>query len=103
MDSGPDNPYLSRAMLRRFLACLALITGLAAIGAPVNAGVVDTFAAQVGASRSVSSAPAAERAECPVQRSASTGRREQAIGCRQRRTVVITIPTVQYGPDRALE
>jgi len=90
-------------MLRRLLACLALITGLAAIGAPVNAGVVDTFAAQVGASRSVPSAPAAERAECPVPRSTTIGRREQGSNCRQRRTVIITIPTVQYGPDRALE
>jgi hypothetical protein len=103
MDGLRASAYLSRVILRRLLTCLALITGLAAIGAPVNAGVVDTFAAQVRTSKAAPAAPDAERAECPVQCATVVGRREQASNCRQRRTVVITIPTVQYGPDRALE
>ncbi len=89
-------------MLRRFLACLALLTGLAAIGAPVNAAVVDTFAAQVGASKSAPAVPSTERTDCQVQRTNAGTRREQPE-CRQRRPVIIYIPTVQYGPDRALE
>jgi hypothetical protein len=103
VDARRANAYLPRVMLRRLLACLALITGLAAIGAPVNAGAVDTFAAQVGTSKPVPAAPAVEREECQTQRGAMTGKREKSPDCRQRRTVVITIPTVQFGPDRALE
>ncbi|QYU68702.1 hypothetical protein J4558_00690 [Leptolyngbya sp. 15MV] len=90
-------------MLRRFFACLALLTGLAAVGAPVNAGAVDTFAAQVGASRAAPAAPSAERAECQAQRGSMSAKRERTVDCPPRRPVIIYLPTVQYGPDRALE
>lgn len=102
VDARPVCAYLAAAMLRRLLACLALLTGLAAIGAPVNAGVVDTFAAQVGASKAAPAVPSTERADCQAQRT-STGNRREQPECRQRRPVIIYIPTVQYGPDRALE
>lgn len=103
MDRARHRPYLARTMLSRFLACLALITGLAAVGAPVNAGAVDTFAAQVGASRSVSATPSADRTECQSQRGSMSAKRERTVECAPRRSVIIYLPTVQYGPDRALE
>jgi len=103
VDAPQPSAYLSRVMLRRLLACLALITGLTAIGAPVNAAMADTVAAQVGTSRSTPAAPSVEREECKVQRGAMAGRRGQSTDCRPRQTVIITIPTVQFGPDRALE
>lgn len=90
-------------ILRRLLACLALLTGLAAIGTPANAAVADALAAQVGVSKTAPSAPTTERCECSSTRGTAPGKREQAPQCRQRRTIVITIPTIQFGPDRALE
>ncbi len=90
-------------MLRRLFACLALLTGLAAVGAPVNAGVVDTVAAQVGASKPAPTVAPTERAECQQPRSSTGNRRTQSADCRPRRTVIITIPTVQFGADRAFE
>lgn len=41
-------------MLRRLLACLALITGFAAVGAPAQAEVVTAVAARVEATASAS-------------------------------------------------
>ncbi len=102
MDAGGGRDYLARVMLRRLLACLALLTGLASIGVPVNAGVVDTFAAQVGVSKPAPSTPSAERIECQAPRGTAGTRRDQPE-CRQRKPVIIYIPTIQYGPDRALE
>ena len=90
-------------MFRRLLACLALLTGLAAIGTPANAAFADTLSAQVGASKTAPGTPSTERCECSAQRGTAPGKREAAPQCKQRRPVVITIPTIQYGPDRALE
>ena len=90
-------------ILRRLLACLALLTGLAAIGTPANAAVADALTAQVGVSKAAPGTPATERCECATQRGTAPGKREQAPQCKQRRPVVITIPTIQFGPDRALE
>ncbi|MFN3517482.1 MAG: hypothetical protein ACK4YM_10025, partial [Novosphingobium sp.] len=76
-------------MVRRLLACLALLTGLAAIGAPVNATVADALAAQVGVSKTAPSTPAAERCECATQRGTAPGKRDQAPQCKHRRPVVV--------------
>ena len=38
-------PYLENSMLKRLLACLALISGLAAVGAPAHASVSDALGA----------------------------------------------------------
>ncbi|OZA91883.1 MAG: hypothetical protein B7X57_09390 [Erythrobacter sp. 34-65-8] len=90
-------------MFRRLLACLALLTGLAAIGTPANAAFAETLSAQVGVSKAASGTPAAERRECSAQRGTNPAKRDVAPQCKHRRAIVITIPTVQYGPDRALE
>lgn len=44
VDERKRNPYLARTMTRRFLAFLALITGLVALGGPANASLVEALA-----------------------------------------------------------
>ena len=94
--------YLTAAMLRRLLACLALISGLAAVGAPAHARMNAVVAQQVeecavGVSgRQVACASGGSTAE-------EAARSVVPVKPRPRRPVVIYIPTVQYGPDRAWE
>lgn len=45
-------------MLRKLLACLALLTGLTAAGAPVQARLMEALSAQVQSSQSISEAQA---------------------------------------------
>lgn len=52
-------------MLRRLLACLALLTGLTAVGVPTHAQVVAGLAAQVEASEEGVTAPARQAAAAP--------------------------------------
>lgn len=93
----------SSAMLRRILACLALITGLAAVGTPADArmtvvqaqSIVDGAQTQQGST----SAPCEEA----KQKAALRGKVATQSACKPRRPVVIFIPTIQFGPDRALE
>lgn len=103
MDAPRASAYLPHVMLRRLLACLALLTGLAAVGAPINAGVVDPVTAQVGVNKPAPTVAPTERAECQQPRASTGNRRTQSADCRPRRTVIITIPTVQFGADRAFE
>jgi hypothetical protein len=93
--------YLGRTMLARLLACLALVTGLAAVGAPASAAVVQSASQQVEAASQAPSKTAACTASEP--RSAGTASDPAQVKCRARKPVVIYIPTVQFGPDRAFE
>lgn len=95
--------YLAAAMLRRILACLALITGLAAIGTPAHARMNAVVAQQVE-----DCAPGLPGRPAAVCNSGGTAAEEAArtvlpVKSRPRRPVLIYIPTVQYGPDRAWE
>jgi hypothetical protein len=95
--------YLTRAMLRRILACLALITGLAATGTPAQARMMLDFGHQVENS---STAPqGSQQAACSAlpQRVNAQGKTITQPGCAPRKPIVIYIPTVQFGPDRARE
>jgi hypothetical protein len=103
MDRKGERAYMQRVMLRRLLACLALLTGLAALGTPANAAVADALSAQVGVSKTAPGTPATERCECVTERGVEPGKRDPACKCKPRRPIIITIPTVQFGPDRALE
>ena len=95
--------YLTRAMLRRILACLALITGLAAVGTPAQARMMLDFGHQVENTTGTSqSAPQASCNSAP-QRTNAQGKVMTLPGCAPRRPIVIYIPTVQFGPDRARE
>lgn len=95
--------YLTRTMLRRILACLALITGLAALGTPAEARMRLDFGQQIENSPAVSQG--SQQAPCSTlpQRTSTQGKVASQPDCAPRRPIVIYIPTVQLGPDRARE
>ena len=90
-------------MLSRLLACLALLTGLAAFGAPANAAVVETPVAQVEVAFNTGDSQRAERRPCQIRRSGAPAAPAAGGPCRARKPVVIYVPAVLLGPDRARE
>ena len=96
--------YLSRAMLRRILACLALITGLAASGTPAQARMMLDFGTSQIESGS-SASQGSQRIDCVAnaEKLNPQGKTVARPGCPPRKPIVIYIPTVQLGPDRARE
>lgn len=95
--------YLTRAMLRRILTCLALITGLAAVGTPAQARMMLDFGQQVESESS--SSQGSQRADCiaAAEKLNPQGKAVAKPACPPRKPIVIYIPTVQFGPDRARE
>lgn len=96
--------YLTATMLRRIFACFALITGLAATATtPAQARMmaVMTQAVVEGAQPQQPQ----QTAPCAVQkqRNGLRGKVAARADCRPPKPVVIVIPTIQFGPDRALE
>ena len=90
-------------LLRRILTALALLTGLAATGAPASAAVADAVSEQVVTDIGKASG-FGEPCFCKVERGLDPMKRWPLSDCRPaRRSTVIFIPTVQFGPDRALE
>lgn len=89
-------------MLRRLLACLALLTGLAAAGAPAQAEVVSAVASRIEAS--AEGATAVRRtAELAVARPLPSRAFAEASTARPMLESPPAIPTVQLGSDRARE
>ena len=95
--------YLTRAMLRRILACLALITGLAAVGTPAEARMMLDFRQQVENTPAASQGAQPSPCNALPQRVNAQGKVVSQPGCAPRRPILIYIPTVQFGPDRARE
>lgn len=98
----PTTLCARRTMLRKLLACLALLTGLAAAGAPVQAEVTSAVAAQLEAS---AASPAAARGAVVAVRSVLPRKAERAltpapVAPSQRPAPVAT---VRLGSDRARE
>ncbi len=90
-------------MFRRLLTCLALITGLAAAGAPANAAVMDALSEQVSASAAPCQQASNAQCECVVQPSTSPSKGDPIKVCKTRKPVVVYIPTIHFGADRAYE
>jgi hypothetical protein len=91
-------------MLRRLFACLALITGLTAFGVPVDARVLPSAEQQLASSAGTSQP--GKGVNCDSQAQQRPGHKAKDVvrsDCRQRAPVVIFIPTVQFGADRAFE
>lgn len=95
--------YLTRAMLRRILTCLALITGLASVGAPAEARMMLDYGQQV--ENAPSTSQGGQQAACNTlpARLNRQSKTTAVPACPPRKPVVIYIPTVQLGPDRARE
>lgn len=95
--------YLRRTMLGRILAAFALITGLAATGTPASARMLTAVSQQVDANNQAQQA--ATQVPCPVvgTRNGLNTKVAAQAGCRARKPVIIYLPTVQFGADRAFE
>lgn len=90
-------------MLRRLLTCLALITGLAAAGAPANAAVMDVLSEHVSASSASCHIGQSAPIECATQPACSPTKGDRVTDCEASKPVAIIIPTIYIGVDRAYE
>ncbi|MCR2834047.1 hypothetical protein [Parerythrobacter lacustris] len=91
-------------MLRRLLACLALITGLAAVGAPLSVSAAEAMSQQVSNGSCVSEQGREQRCDCAEKRTNQPfSRKKSSTGCKPRKPVLVNIPPLYLGPDRALE
>ena len=94
--------YLFGAMLRRLLACLALISGLVAVSTPAHADLLEAIDRMEISAEDSDKTKTAITA-CEQKQQAQRQRGEKPSPCVQDRTVRIFIPSVMFGPDRALE
>ena len=91
-------------MVRQLLALLALLTGLAAMGAPVHAAV--NSAVGVGVERPSDSRDAESRdarEACVEKRRQQKLRGGKVTPCKKQEPVTVYIPSVMFGADRAYE
>jgi hypothetical protein len=91
-------------MLRRLLACLAILTGLATATTPAHARMMAVMSQSVV--EGAQAQQAGPVATCEVRQQDRADLRSKVASeprCRYRKRVVIVIPTIQLGPDRALE
>ncbi|MEL7686109.1 hypothetical protein AAG596_01280 [Citromicrobium bathyomarinum] len=88
-------------MLRLLLTCLAFLTGLIAIGAPANA-----MFAESSVSRSAAEISDPDQGDVRCECGTSIRLRDGRIACDTvclLHDLRVFVPTVQLGPDRALE
>lgn len=90
-------------MLRQLLALIALLTGIAAMGAPVQAAVNGAVNSAVTQTDARESDPRDQRAPCPVKKREQKVRGEKEPPCVRQEPVTVYIPSVMFGPDRAFE
>ncbi|MXO46878.1 hypothetical protein GRI69_01205 [Erythrobacter vulgaris] len=91
-------------MLRQLLALIALLTGLAAIGAPVQAAV--NSAVGVGVEQPSDSRETETRDAqnvCADKQRKQKLRGEKVTPCKKQEPVTVYIPSVMLGADRAFE
>lgn len=90
-------------MMRRLLALFALLTGLAAVAGPAHAALGDALRVGVEQS-SPSGQDTRETPEtCVEKQRRQKARGERVSPCKRQQPVTIYIPTVMFGPDRAIE
>lgn len=90
-------------MLTRLLACLALITGFAATGVPANAAYAQALSAEVSESAAQTQPGKAQRCNIMARMGNLPVKAGAMQACKPREPIVIYIPTVQFGADRAFE
>lgn len=88
-------------MLRLLLTCLAFLSGLVALGVPAQAMLAESSVA-TAAEESCDDSQDDARCECFKTLRLKDWRLSWERKCRPRDPVVF-VPTVQLGPDRALE
>lgn len=90
-------------MIRHLLALLAVLTGLAVAGAPLEARVCAADASEIGAVEAASVSDAAAPLASPSVRPAPADCVDPGSSAPQERRRTIHIPTVMLGGDRARE
>ncbi len=90
-------------MLRRLLACLALITGLAAIGSPTHASMAEAVSLEAGSSVFSAEAGTEAYSDCPDDPAQSARKEPGKAEPQGRRNRHIIKPPVLFGIDRAYE
>ena len=103
MDEGEGSFYLGGSMLRRLLACFAILTGLAAANAPAHATIVSALEAQIEDQRRADDPARSAETACVEKQRKQRLRGERITPCRAPETVTVYVPTVMFGPDRAHE
>lgn len=86
--------------MRRFFALLAILTGLATVGTPASAAAVSDVCQQVTSGQS-SGTTQAEHCACLAKRGGANWKGDNRKDCKRPKTIIIYIPTVQIGIDRA--
>ena len=90
-------------MLRRILACLAILTGLATTAAPAQARMMAVMSQSVVEGSQSAQGNNVAACEQVQQRQDVRSKAATLRPCKPTKPVVIVIPTIQLGPDRALE
>lgn len=96
--------HILRAVLvRRLLACLALITGLAAVAAPASASLAEVLCCGSSVSAGASEDGGEQRGGCPEQDRVSPADAVSTDAKPLRNTTQPNRPPVLFGVDRAYE
>ncbi|XUU60393.1 hypothetical protein ACRAQ6_12640 [Erythrobacter sp. HA6-11] len=90
-------------MRRQLLALLALLTGLAALGTPAHASVVDALSCEIGASAHDHDGTTQERAACEDDKVNAPTKGPAEAQKPVKKTVRVIRPPVLFGIDRAYE
>ena len=90
-------------MLRRLLTCLALITGLAAAGAPVSVAAIEAQTQRAESSACLADSGKEQRCDCAERTDRQNSGKKGSQACKPRKPVIIYLPPLYLGVDRAHE
>lgn len=99
----PGKVYLNRSMLRRILAIFAIVTGLAAASTPAQARMIAVMSQSVVEGAQAQAQNPTSACEIAPPSANLRGRVAPPQNCRPPKPVIIVIPTIQLGADRARE
>lgn len=103
MDKAVRRHYCGITMFRQFLTLLALLSGLAAYGAPAQAAIGSGVDIGVEQAADNSVVPKSGKPVCADREAQQKVKGDKSTPCRPAPTVVIVVPTVMFGSDRAYE
>lgn len=93
---------LRASMLRRLLACLVLLTGLAAVAAPGSASIVEEVTCEAGVAMGDEQADISASSVCR-EPGTETRRGPEKSSTPAKRSRPVSRPPVLFGIDRAYE
>jgi len=89
-------------MLRQLFAFLALVTGFAALSAPAQAAVASSAGVEVQQAAETAKAAKSAETACARRQKAQRMRGETVTPCASQ-PIVVYLPTIHFGADRAHE